>query len=120
MGALCCAEDSKDKVQETAQEEFSATGVVGGPVLTITFRTDESPDSAKRVVNFKKGPLGMSFNSSKMPIIVKDVNVDGEAKSLGVEKGMVIEKIAGEDVADATYDQAFELMKSQVEKLPKP
>mmetsp|Transcript_5027 Transcript_5027/g.9683 ORF Transcript_5027/g.9683 Transcript_5027/m.9683 type:complete len:123 (-) Transcript_5027:226-594(-) len=120
MGAACCSQDPAPKVETTNEtpDEFTATAVDTTPTLTITFRTNNLHDSAKRVVNFKQSPLGMSFSSQSTPIVIKDVMEGGEAENLGVKQGMVIEKIGDEDITAVTYSDAFASLKSMVEKLP--
>mmetsp|Transcript_28369 Transcript_28369/g.54681 ORF Transcript_28369/g.54681 Transcript_28369/m.54681 type:complete len:118 (-) Transcript_28369:226-579(-) len=116
MGATCCSQDAAPKVEavQVDQQSFSADDT-----LAMTFRTNTSPDSAKLVVKFKKGPLGMSFNQKAMPMVIKSVTEGGEAGILGVQAGMMIEKIGDEDISETTYEDAFALMRSMVEKLPK-
>jgi len=118
MGATCCSQE-QTKVETTAEPQEASPAKEDIPTLTMTFRADASPDSAKRVISFTKGPLGMSFNANSMPIVIKDVTAEGEASNLGVLKGMVMEKIDEEDITGSTYNDALMLMKSKVETLPK-
>mmetsp|Transcript_24603 Transcript_24603/g.47942 ORF Transcript_24603/g.47942 Transcript_24603/m.47942 type:complete len:117 (+) Transcript_24603:56-406(+) len=115
MGAVCCSEDPTSKKVEMAQD----APALEQPGFAITFRKDASPDSEKRVVKFVKGPLGMTFNQKRMPIVVKDTAEGGAARGLGVQQGMVIEKIGDEDVTEVTYEHAYTVLRSNVDKLPK-
>merc|ERR1711956_199252 len=102
------------------QEVQTASLAVDVPEgLRFVFRLNASLDSAKTTVYFKKKPLGMSFHSGKIPILVREVPVDGEAIKLGIQAGMVIEMIAEKDVTECTYEEAFEHMKAKVGQLPK-
>mmetsp|Transcript_113283 Transcript_113283/g.225620 ORF Transcript_113283/g.225620 Transcript_113283/m.225620 type:complete len:118 (-) Transcript_113283:293-646(-) len=117
MGATCCSDQNSSSKGEI--EAQSASVLDTTPKLSIAFRANTSTDSEKKVVYFKKAPLGMSFTSNTMPIIVKDVTDGGEAKSIGVEPNMVIEKIGDEDITDSTYNDAFQLLRQKVDELPK-
>mmetsp|Transcript_30750 Transcript_30750/g.88198 ORF Transcript_30750/g.88198 Transcript_30750/m.88198 type:complete len:128 (-) Transcript_30750:206-589(-) len=83
-------------------------------LLAMTFRLQDS----LKVVHFTRIPLGMSFDSGRVPMVVQDAFEGGEARKLGVKQGMVIVKIGETDVTGMTYDVAFRLMKEKVQFMP--
>uniref|UniRef100_A0A7S1L5P2 PDZ domain-containing protein n=1 Tax=Alexandrium catenella TaxID=2925 RepID=A0A7S1L5P2_ALECA len=88
-----------------------------GPHLTMV--VEYGPDKERSKVYFTRTPLGMSFNSGELPIVVKEVQDDGEAKDIGVRDGMVIVEIAGSNIVGMSYDDAFALMKRHAADLPR-
>ena len=94
--------------------------LVDPPGLKMVLRMSTSADTDQRKeVNFTRSPLGMSFATARMPMIVGRVLQDGEAMDLGVQLGMVIERIGEADVTELTYEEAFSFMQRKVEELPK-
>jgi len=126
MGATCCLHEQNSQtaaVLPDAQEievQDEPTKPVGEPPgLKMVFRMSTSPDSDQKTVNFTKSPVGLNFTSGKVPIFVRGVEQDGEAVNLGVQPGMMIEKIGEADITKDTYEAALSLIKEKVGELPK-
>lgn len=84
----------------------------------VTFlKTQGTSDVVK--LKFTKAPLGMSFDADRMPIVVNALNGKGQAKELGVQPGMVITEIGGENVMTMGYEEAYALMRDKVKHLPR-
>uniref|UniRef100_A0A7S2FVR1 PDZ domain-containing protein n=1 Tax=Alexandrium andersonii TaxID=327968 RepID=A0A7S2FVR1_9DINO len=86
--------------------------------LSMLFKSDADKEATLNVT-FTRTPLGMSFNSGELPIVVKEVLDDGEARGLGIKEGMIITAIAGVNVSGMSYDAAFALMKKHAAELPR-
>jgi len=125
MGASCCAAEQNSKAAEIVpQAKIEAQDELTNPVaepegLKMVFRMSTSPDSDQKVVYFTCSPLGLSFDSNKMPIVVKNVSEGGEGENLNIQPGMMIEMIGDHDITTISYHQALNLMKEKVGELPK-
>lgn len=83
--------------------------------LKLTFQTFKD----KKTLTFKEAPLGLTF-TKKLPLEILRVN--DSAKKMGVEVGWTILRINDQEIecSGMTYNECFQLLKTQAEKLPLP
>lgn len=83
--------------------------------LKLTFQTFKD----KKTLTFKEAPLGLTF-TKKLPLEILSVN--DSAKKMGVEVGWTILRINDQAIecSGMTYNECFQLLKTQAEKLPLP
>lgn len=135
MGA-CCAGPSSDNDaqlvvpdQKTLSENFEAFRPTDEaaqvaprqrrPTGLFTVELEFMVNGASQVFDYEVNSLGFEFETST-PMTVKSVVPGGPADDLGVKPGMVLTKIAGEDITNQTVTQSLELLRTALAELPKP
>lgn len=79
----------------------------------------EMNEPEKKTFNFSSKPLEITFADKKMPIVVTAVSKNGQGTAKGVEKGMELLEINGEDISGGSYADAFGKIKASLETIPK-
>merc|ERR1712079_343012 len=71
-------------------------------VLLIEIR-----DWVTKSIKFEKKPLAINFEDKKVPIVVAKVSKNGHGYAQGVQKGMVLIEVNGEDISNMNYQDAL-------------
>lgn len=87
--------------------------------VRVTFRVSEAVTDKEVTMEFTEAPLGMTFVSDVMPMVVRNDPTLGQAKELGVRHGWVITKVDDVDLVDMAYEAAFSIFKEKVKVLYK-
>mmetsp|Transcript_68990 Transcript_68990/g.173773 ORF Transcript_68990/g.173773 Transcript_68990/m.173773 type:complete len:145 (+) Transcript_68990:89-523(+) len=64
-------------------------------------------DGAEKAFIFSKTPFGMCFTEAKVPVKIKKVGPGSHAEDLGIQVGMQLTKIGGENITSMSFDEVF-------------
>eukprot|EP00747_Dinoflagellata_sp_TGD_P104987 gnl/TRDRNA2_/TRDRNA2_169418_c1_seq1.p1 gnl/TRDRNA2_/TRDRNA2_169418_c1~~gnl/TRDRNA2_/TRDRNA2_169418_c1_seq1.p1 ORF type:complete len:100 (+),score=16.64 gnl/TRDRNA2_/TRDRNA2_169418_c1_seq1:1-300(+) len=73
--------------------------------LLMGFET--KPGSPPVEMRFTRRPLGLDFDAGAAPIIINRLQPRGHAEAVGVQIGMVVRSIDGEDVTGRDFEYQY-------------
>merc|ERR1712039_435901 len=104
MGEDVTAMKFEEAMQEAEAERLEITFLLGEKELTVPF---------------SKAPLGISFFAAKAPLVISSFPEGSQAVDLGLEIGMQVKAVMGEDVTAMKFEEALKMIQVRCETLSK-
>mmetsp|Transcript_74 Transcript_74/g.240 ORF Transcript_74/g.240 Transcript_74/m.240 type:complete len:175 (+) Transcript_74:48-572(+) len=90
---------------------------------------DRPPTSARNVVfksrpdrtksfTFTRRPLGLNFRKGEAPLVILSVDHNSDGEAVGVETGMELLRVGGEDLSGLLYKESFARLVKALQVLP--
>jgi len=77
----------------------------------------ERKDWVKEKFHFDKKPLAITFEDNTFPVVVASVAKNGHGFAQGIEEGMVLVEVNGEDVSSLSYKDSLQKIQLAMENL---
>mmetsp|Transcript_1973 Transcript_1973/g.6169 ORF Transcript_1973/g.6169 Transcript_1973/m.6169 type:complete len:188 (-) Transcript_1973:52-615(-) len=124
---------------ETQFQDENAFPLKSRPVVELVFLDrapimhsddeDRPPTSARNVVfksrpdrtksfTFTRRPLGLNFRKGEAPLVILSVDHNSDGEAVGVETGMELLRVGGEDLSGLLYKESFARLVKALQVLP--